>query len=383
MYKSIISILFFISIFSPFATSGAELLQDKITNLRGQVTEIVNEEQRLIAGTEVMGTLQTLKIEILDGDQSGKTITLESDYNKFDVGDKLYINHIVRAEDGLETYIITDSYRLPTLLFFTILFILLVISVGGLQGVRGLLSLAGSLILIIFVLIPGIMSGFSPVVLSIIVSSFIIILGSYVTHGFNKTTSSAVIGMIITVLFTGLLAHLAVDSAKLTGFDSDEAVFLNFNLRGNIDIIGILLSGIMIGLLGVLYDVAIGQAIAVEELHNIAPHISKFTIYKRAIRIGREHIGALVNTLAIAYVGASLPLLLLFSTSTSGILQIINREIFATEIIRTLIGSIGLVLAVPITTLITVAILIKPQETNDKNLIEKEIEEMKHVSHKH
>lgn len=378
----VISVLF--SLITPIiGVSGADLVSDKVIVLKGQVTEILNEDKRIIPGTEVVGVVQSLKIEIIGGEETGKTITIENDYTKFDLGDKLYINHVIRGDDGFETYVITDSYRLPTLLFFTILFIVLVIMVGGIQGIRGLLSLAGSLLLIIFILLPGIMSGYSPIILSIIISSFIIILGSYITHGFNKTTSSAVIGMIVTVLVTGLLAYLAVHYANLTGFDSDEAVFLNFNFKGNIDIVGILLSGIMIGLLGVLYDVAIGQAIAVEELHNIAPHISKLTIYNRAIRMGREHIGALVNTLAIAYVGASLPLLLLFSTATSSVFQIMNREVFATEIIRTLIGSIGLVLAVPITTLISVAILIKTKKTDDKSVIEKEIEEIKHISHKH
>jgi len=219
--------------------------------------------------------------------------------------------------------------------------------------------------------------------MSVAVSSLIIILGSYITHGFNKTTSSAVFGMIVTILITGLLAYWSVHSAQLTGFESDEAVYLNFSTRGNIDIVGILLSGIMIGLLGVLYDVAIGQAISVEELHKIAPHVPRRKIYLRALRMGREHIGALVNTLAIAYVGASLPLLLLFSMSETASFTVLNREIFATEIVRTLIGSIGLVLAVPITTLISVWFLIRKPENVDKELVEIEKKALEHVGHSH
>ena len=144
--------------------------------------------------------------------------------------------------------------------------------------------------------------------------------------------------MIVTVIATGLMAYFAVYKSRLTGVTGDETVYLNFNTGGSIDLVGLLMGGIMIGLLGVLYDVSIGQSISVEELHKIAPHIDRWTIYKRAIRIGREHIGALVNTLAIAYVGASLPLLLLFySSADSGFMTIINREVFATEIIRILI----------------------------------------------
>jgi uncharacterized membrane protein len=169
--------------------------------------------------------------------------------------------------------------------------------------------------------------------------------------------------MITTIIFTGLLAYAAVTFTRLSGYNSEEAVYLNFNTHGIVDFRGLLLGGIMIGLLGVLYDVAISQAIAVEELfHAGGAQLSRKMVYKRAIRMGREHIGALVNTLAIAYVGLSLPLLLLYSTSTASVHITLNQELFATEIIRTMIGSIGLILAVPITTLIAVFMIIKKND---------------------
>jgi uncharacterized membrane protein len=248
-----------------------------------------------------------------------------------------------------------------------------------------LVSLAGSLVLILYVLLPGILQGYSPITMSLVVSSLIIILGSYVTHGFNKTTTSAVIGMIFTVLITGLMAFIAVYWSRLSGFSDEEAIYLNFDTRGSIDFVGLLLGGMLIGLLGVLYDVAIGQAISVEELHHVAPHLPRTIIYKRAVRIGREHIGALVNTLAIAYVGVSLPLLLLYAKSgTDSIGLAVNREIFATEIIRTMVGSIGLVIAVPITTLIAVWILMKYKKNADPEILKKEqaaIEDFQHHHH--
>lgn len=183
---------------------------------------------------------------------------------------------------------------------------------GGFQGLRGLVSLALSLLLIIHFLLPNIINGVSPVLISIVASSLIIILGSYVTHGFNRTTSAAVISMIITVVLTGFMAEIALDMARITGITDEEAFLLNIKSGGNIDILGLLLGGVIIGLLGVLYDIAISQAVSVEELLRFAPESKKGLVYKRAIRMGREHIGALVNTLAIAYVGASLPLFLLF-----------------------------------------------------------------------
>ena len=151
------------------------------------------------------------------------------------------------------------------------------------------------------------------------------------------------------------MAHFAIAGAHLTGFQNEEAAYLNVSTGGTIDFTGLLLGGILIGLLGVLYDAAIGQAVSVDELRRAAPDLSSFEIFKRAMRIGREHVGALVNTLAIAYVGVSLPLLLLFYVSNTGsALLVLNKELFATEVVRALIGSIGLVLAVPITTAIAI-----------------------------
>ena len=148
-----------------------------------------------------------------------------------------------------------------------------------------------------------------------------------------------------------------VHAAHLSGYTSDESMFLNLNTQGKIDMVGLLFGGIIIGLLGVLYDIAIGQAVAIEELFRAGKILTRKEVYIRATRIGREHIGALVNTLAIAYAGASLPLLLLVQNSTTGILFIINSEVFATEIVRILIGSIGLILGVPITNLIATCML--------------------------
>jgi uncharacterized membrane protein len=148
-----------------------------------------------------------------------------------------------------------------------------------------------------------------------------------------------------------------VHATHLSGFSSEEQVYLNLNTQGSLDMLGLLFSGIMIGLLGVLYDIAIGQAVAVEELFSAGKHLSRGEIYRRAIRIGREHIGALINTLAIAYVGVALPLLLLLQSSTVNVWFTLNSELFATEIVRILVGSIGLILGVPITTIIATYLL--------------------------
>jgi len=370
-----------------FVASGTvhaqEYVQNKVETVKAQVLEVLTQEVRNIPGTDTNHDFQTIRVKILEGAQKGKEITVDNDYLSLKKDEVFYLRHETDSIDQREMYAVSEPYRLPAVYGFIGLFVLCVLVFGGLQGLRGLISLVLSLLFIFYLLFPGIIHGYSPVLVAIGVSSLIIVLGSYVTHGFNRTTTSAVIGMLATIIFTGALAYYAVGVTRLSGFASEEAVYLNFGTNGTIDFIGLLLGGILIGLLGVLYDAAISQAIAIEELHRIGPHLSRTFIFKRAIRIGREHIGALVNTLAIAYVGAALPLLLLFySTTDSSVSLNLNREIFATEIIRTMIGSIGLVLAVPITSLIAVLMLMK-KKMADAAVVEKEEAAVEHVDHCH
>ncbi|MBP6949027.1 MAG: YibE/F family protein [Candidatus Pacebacteria bacterium] len=352
-YKTILFLLF-CTIFLVPHTSYAEatLVIDKEVFQKAKVLEIKNQATSTIPGTDILSHTQVIKMKVLDGENLGKEVTFQNDYTQLHEGDIFYVRHQTNHLDNSEYWSVSDPYRLDSLLLLTFIFIALIFIFGGMQGVRGLASLIGSFVLIFYLLIPGIYGGYNAILISIGVASLIIIVGSYITHGFNRTTSSAVLGMIITVIITGIGAYYIVHKTHLSGYSSEESTFLTLNTRGAIDMIGLLFSGIMIGLLGVLYDIAIGQAIAIEELFRAGKHLTRLQVYKRGIRIGREHIGALVNTLAIAYVGASLPLLLLIQNSTTDILFILNSEVFSTEIIRILVGSIGLVLAVPITTLI-------------------------------
>lgn len=342
------AVLLPVSTFAQTSAAGANYIE------RAKVLEVLSQTIRTILGTDKEATYQSLKAEILEGVDAGKTVTVENDYLNLKPGDEFYVNHDIDGMSGRETYNVQEPYRLPKLGFIVGLFLLTVIIFGGKQGIRGLLSLVASLGAIIYLLLPGVLAGYSPVLLSVGISSFIVVVGSYITHGFNRTTTAAVLGMIAAICVTGALAYWSVHATQLTGYTSDEVTYLHFNTEGSIDFLGVLLGGIMIGLLGILYDAAIGQAVAVEELKSAGAHLSRREIYRRATRIGREHIGALVNTLAIAYVGASLPLLLLLHFTNLSLGATINQEIFASEIVRTAIGGIGLVLAVPLTTLVSI-----------------------------
>lgn len=363
VYASLVGLLCLI----PNITFGAEIIHDTEKSYVARVVSIDSEVESITPGLGLKGLEQTLTVEITEGLERGKQISVSNDYMRLSAGDKIFLLETTRTEDGAKLYSVQDPYRLNFLIALGVIFIILVIIFGGMQGVRGLVSLLGSLVLILGVLLPGILHGYQPVLMSIFVSSLIIVVGSYVTHGWNRTTSSAVVGMILTVIVTGVFGYFAVLGTHLSGFESDEAIYLNMSTGGSLNFTGLLFGGIMIGLLGVLYDVAIGQAVSVEELHALGPHISRTKIYRRALRMGREHIGALVNTLAIAYVGASLPLLLLFFASNAPVALTLNKEIFSTEIVRTLVGSIGLVLAVPITTYISVVMLVKKNPHSEEN----------------
>lgn len=351
--------LFFLLLFSASLVSAQEVVPDTVHTMKAEVKEIVSTERRDIPGIGVETTYQHIRAQILDGEEAGAVVDIENDFLNMSVGDVFYVQHTVNALDGTDYYNVLDPYRLPALGALGALFVVVVILFGGWQGVRGLISLAASLFFIAVLLLPGILQGYPPILVAVGVSSVIVVISSYVTHGFNRTTSTAVLGMVVTVSCTGLLAYLAIPFAALSGFSGEETTYLNLNTGGTLDFAGLLISGIVVGTLGVLYDAAIGQAISVEELASAGAHLSRTEIYSRALRIGREHIGALVNTLAIAYVGAALPLLLLFyGFGSDSLAMTLNRELFAAEIVRAVIGSIGIVLAVPITTAIAARMLV-------------------------
>ena len=341
----------------PLPAAAQSLLPDVETLSKARVVAVAEGRVESVPGTVLTADVQTLTAEVLDGPEAGKVVTFRNDFTQLREGDVFYLRHLVSPMDGTEFYSVADPYRLPVLIGLALVFLVLLVLFGGIQGIRGLVSLLGSLVLIFYLLLPGVVAGSPPVLVAVGVSSLIIIAGSYITHGFNRTTTSAVLGMIITVAASGLAAWYVVGAASLSGFTGEESGYLHFQYGGTLDLVGILMSGIIIGLLGVLYDVAIGQAVAVEELMSAGEHLSKGQVYRRAIRIGREHIGALVNTLAIAYVGAALPLLLLLENATAPIDYIVNGEVIATEIVRILIGASGIILAVPITTALAVLLV--------------------------
>ena len=321
----------------------------------GKVLDILNEEVREIPGTGTEHLYQDIRIEILDGPREGEVITIENDYLELDKGDKFYFNYNIY--DGREVYGIVNIDRKGSLLLLFFIFVGTVILFGRWQGVRALAALAGSFLAIIYILLPGILNGWNPLLASFLVAGGILFAAIFFTHGFNRESVVAYAGTMIAVLLAGIFAVFAVHITDLSGFASDETVYLNFNTGGTLNFTALLLGAFIIGFLGVLDDISVTQSAVVSELFDSNPEMSRREVYKRAMRIGREHVGALVNTLVLAYTGASLPLLLYFSVGSASFLTSINLEIFATEVVRIIVGSVGLILTVPIVTLLAVKYL--------------------------
>ncbi len=338
-------------VFVPCGIHAQAVHEELQETVRAEVLEILSEETRDIIGTDTDAQVQEVRIRVLEGIRANDTTVFENDLMTLEKGDSIYVNRLVSI-DGIEYYTLKDADRRFALVSLGILFVSVLILFSGFHGVRALLSLLVSVCIIFLVLVPLLLKGYSPVLVSVLVAGPILASALFLTHGFNARALIAFLGTFGAVVITGFLATLWVGLAHLTGLSSDEAIFLNFSTKGSLDFSGMLLGSIIIGILGVLDDVAITQASVVAELKRANPMLPLRALYMSAVRVGRDHIGSLVNTLSLAYIGIALPLVLLLVASGSSLVLSLNQEIVAVELIRIGIGSIGLILAVPLTTLL-------------------------------
>ncbi len=323
--------------------------------IEARVIEIV-EEGTLNQGS-AQQPYQKLRLEILTGQRAGRAVTVDygtqsfgSNVVRYQPDDQVQVMHVARP-DGSDSYIITEPNRWGPLLTLLLLFVVVIIAVSRWKGVRSLLGLCVSLYVITQFILPLILAGYPPVLVSIIGAFALLSVTQYLIYGWSLKTHAAVLGILISLIITGVLATIFVDATRLSGYGSEEVGFLQTS-GVPIDPRGLLLAGILIGALGVLDDITISQASSVFELSSANPAFGVRELYRRAMNIGQDHIASTVNTLVLAYVGASLPMLLLFAIYPQPFGQIINREFVAEEVVRTLVGSLGLVAAVPLTTLL-------------------------------
>lgn len=353
MYKKIgfwgtISLLLVAAVL-PQTVSAQEVHQEFQETVKAEVIEILEQFERDIMGTGATTTVQELRILIEGGARKGEVVRLDNDLVVLSVGDKIFVNRLLSI-DGTEYYIFKDVERRGPLLLLVLIFVGMVVWLSGWQGVRAVFSLGLSILAILFVLVPALMAGYSPALVSLGAAAVILSLTLFLTHGFKPRVVVTFFGTMGAVTLTCVIAYVWVEWMRFTGFGDDASVYLNFATGGKLDLSGLLLGGIIIGLLGVLDDVSITQASVVQELKSANPLLGFKELYTRAMRVGKDHIGSLVNTLALAYAGAALPLLLLYSFSESSMTLLINQEILAAEVVRIIVSSIGLIMAAPLTT---------------------------------
>jgi uncharacterized membrane protein len=323
-------------------TGSAETVQ-------GLVTKVI--ERTMVDSPRGAIEHEQLAVEV-----GGKSATVTRDRSPDDVGalsvepgDRVLLARV--QGPGGDAYLIVDRVRATPLLVLGLAFVAMVVITARVIGASSLLGLAASLLVIMRFVIPGILSGHDPRIIASTGAMVIMVTTLYLAHGISLKTTVALVGTAIALVATVALAAFAIAITRLTGIASEDTAILQVLASQHVDATGVLLGGIVIGALGVLNDITVAQASAVFELRHANASFSVFELYRRAMRVGRDHISATVNTLVLAYAGASLPLMMLLVVQGESLGVELNREFIATEVVRSLVGSMGLIAAVPLTTI--------------------------------
>ncbi len=327
-----------------------EVFEAQVVEILEQSEEAYDQQRNIV--------FQKLAVNGLRGGQTGKRyeVIFNQIVNpgeiRYTTGDKVLVSLSVDPQGQQSLYVI-DFVRRDSLLLLFVIFAGLVIAIGRKHGLASLIGLASSFFIMFVFLLPLIQRGYEPILVALVSAAAIIFVTFSISHGLNRKTLIAMIGTTISLGITAMLATIFLKATRLTGFGSEEAAFLQFLQDGQLNMAGLLLAGIIVGTLGVLDDITISQASVVQELKSLNPKISSLQLFKRAMHVGHDHIASLVNTLILVYVGGSLPLLMLFNLDPNhSFSTVINYSMIAEEIVATLAGSIGVVIAVPITTFI-------------------------------
>jgi uncharacterized membrane protein len=315
---------------------------------------VVSVREGPCRGTDATQNIQCsqLSVRLREGPDAGRRVTLERPKGgatiEYSPDDEVVLAYEPRAPEELR-YRIVDRERKTTLLWLALLFAIAVLALGSLRGIAALAGLVATFVVLLLFVLPAILDGRSPLLVSVIGASAIAFLALYLAHGFGPKTTVALFGTLASLLLTAVLGSVFVSAAKISGLASEEATIVSIG-AAQIDLAGLILGGVVIGALGAIDDMTVTQASAVWELRAANPGMSPTDLVRSGLQIGRDHVAATVNTLFLAYAGASMPLLVLFILSRQSLSTVANGEVVATEIIRTLVGSIGLVASVPITT---------------------------------
>ncbi|MDQ4068040.1 MAG: YibE/F family protein, partial [Actinomycetota bacterium] len=298
-------------------------------------------------------TCRDVTARLDNGPEKGQTTALDitegPDQPTLRAGDKIVLGRAADPVAGV-AYYFSDYQRRAPLLALGLLFAVAVVGLARWRGAAALLGLGASLLVLVRFVLPAILAGRSAVAVAVVGSSLIAVVIIYLAHGVSARTTTAVLGTLMSLGLTAVLAVVFVELTQLTGLSSEEGTYLRGLLGGQVNLRGLLLAGIVIGALGVLNDVTVTQASAVWEIYLANPSAGARQVYRSAMRIGRDHIASTVDTLVLAYAGAAMPLLVVFTVAGRRLGDVITGEVVAAEVVQTLIGSLGLVAAVPVTT---------------------------------
>mgnify|MGYP001485559556 CR=1 FL=1 len=343
-------------------TVYAETTEDSSMEME---TAIVLEAGDIIEAEEFDGGYQNVKLKITSGKYKNKIINVRNDLSlnfAYDIvvkqGDKVIVS-VEEIEEGNIEVFITDYMRQHYIFYLTIVFILLIIIIGKTKGLKAVVTLTITVFAIMKVLLPMMLKGANPIPITILISIGITIITIFVVGGINNKSISAILGTSGGVLIAGLIAYFIGSKVKLTGLSSDEAMMLAYiPQKVSFDFKNLLFSGIILGSLGAVMDVGMSISSAIDEIHNANSNITRKDLFTSGMNVGKDIMGTMTNTLILAYTGSTIPMLLLFMAYETSMIKIINLDIIATEVIRSLAGSIGLVLTIPLTAFIA-SVLIK------------------------
>ena len=339
---------------------GASELEDPYANtMRARVLAV---EDR--GPSEIFFETQWVTLEIYSGPLSGEIVTVEnhlSDNPVYDVpvkpGDRVLMVQETMLSGEVELYII-DYVRDMSIMWILGLFLLLLLLIGRWKGLKTIVTLAFTFFLIIRVLLPGMLKGYPPILLTVGVSLLVTFATIFLIDGINVKSISAVIGITGGLMAAGLVMFIAGSQVRLTGLSSEEAIMLMYIPQDvSFDFRDLLFAGIIMGALGAVMDVGVSIASAITEIHRVNPAVSSRQLMRSGMNVGRDIMTTMSNTLILAYTGAALPLMLLFMAYDTSMIRIMNLDMIATEILRALSGSIGLLLTIPLTVAATTLLL--------------------------
>ena len=328
--------------------------QDILTAFHGRIESIGTSDSGLGEGTP---PVDIAKVRVLEGDRAGQLIDAYMQapggaqaQGTYQPGDEVVVT-VTEGPEGDPFVAVSDRWRLPWLQILGLLFAAAVIAVGGWQGLRALVALGLTVAVIVKVLLPLLISGIAPVPLAVVTAAGVTVVTILLTEGWRRSSLAAILGTTAALALTGLLGAAATATMDFTYAAGSDIGFLATQGGQGLDLRGILLAAFILGAVGVLDDVTVTQAALVEELSR-SGGLTGRPLFSRAMGVGRSHIAATVNTLFMAYVGAGLPLIVFLIVSQQPTALVTNQEVIATEVARTLVGSLGIVAAVPLTTFI-------------------------------